>query len=151
MVTPEEFLLLDNQVFMFLIAGGVVGVAGFLVLFMLPYFVSRSIRLRGQDQATRHLGQSLAATLPAAVVASATFDSFSFATFVAVVCILIGAVGALWRIDRSAVSRPLQLGRPDDSFVAPPLTADLRNRIHLAWKSTSSPGLTRRPGSHRSH
>lgn len=150
MVTPDEFLLLDNQVFMFLIAGGVVGVVAFLALFMVPYFLGRSIRLRGQDQETRHLGHTLSATMPAAVVASGTFDSFSFATFVAVVCVLVGAVGALWRVDGTTVERPLQCGSPDDLFVAPPLTADLRHRLHEAWGARGEGRARMSGGRHRS-
>src|SRR5699024_4849248 len=76
MVTPEEFLLLDNQIYGFLLASGIVGVVAFLVFFFVPYLVGRSVRLRGRDQETRHLGHTLAVTMPAAVVASGTFDSF---------------------------------------------------------------------------
>lgn len=133
MVTPEEFLLLDNQFYVFLLAGGVVGVAAFLMLFVIPYVVGRSIRLRGSDQETRHLGHTLAVTMPAAVTASATFDSFSFATFVGVMAILIGATGALWRLDGTTVSLPLQVAQPGDKFVTSPLMADLRGRLRRAW------------------
>ncbi|WEV76931.1 O-antigen ligase family protein [Janibacter cremeus] len=132
MVTPEEFLLLDNQIYVFLIAGGIVGVMAFLSLFMIPYVVARSVRLRGRDQETRHLGQTLAVTMPTAVMASATFDSFSFATFVGVTAILIGAIGALLRLDGTTVRRPLQPAAPGDSFVTTPLTANLRQRLRAA-------------------
>lgn len=137
MVTPEEFLLLDNQWYMFLLSGGVVAVAAFLALFVIPYALGRSVRLRGRDQETRHLGQALAVTMPATVVASGTFDSFSFATFVGVVALLIGASGALWRLDGTSVTRPLQLAAPGDKFVTSPMTADLRSRLRVAW---STPG-----------
>lgn len=129
MVTPEEFLLLDNQIFMFLIAGGVVSVAAFAIFFLVPYLLGRSVRLRGSDQETRHLGHALAATMPAAVVASGTFDSFSFPTFVGVMCLLIGGTGALWRLDGTTVSRPLRLAEPGDRFVTTPLMATLRGRL----------------------
>lgn len=132
MVTPEEFLLLDNQFYMFLLAGGLVGVAAFLLLFTIPYLLGRSVRLRGRDEETRHLGQSLAVTMPAAAVASATFDSFSFATFVAVMCVFVGATGALWRLDRTAPPRPLQAAGAADRFVATPLMADVRGRARRA-------------------
>lgn len=137
MVTPEDFLLLDNQIYMFLVAGGVVGVAGFCVLFAVPYALGRSVRLRGQDQETRHLGHTLAATMPAAVVVSATFDSFSFATWVATMCVLIGATGALWRIDGTSVASRLKVAAPHDRFVTTPLSADLRRRLRDAWREAS--------------
>lgn len=135
MVTPEEFLLLDNQFYMFLIAGGVLGVVAFLGIFAVPYLLGRSVRLRGLDQESRHLGNTLAATMPAALVASGTFDSFSFATFVAVMCILIGATGALWRLAGADLSQPLKVAQPGDKFVATPLTADVRRRLAEAWDS----------------
>lgn len=133
MVTPEEFLLLDNQLYGTLLANGVVGIAAFLLFFTIPYVLGRSVRLRGRDQETRHLGHTLAVTMPTAVVASGTFDSFSFATFVAVVCILVGSAGALWRIDGTTVTRPLQVAAPGDKYVTTPLTADLRARLRAAW------------------
>lgn len=137
MVTPEEFLLLDNQWYMTLIAGGVIGVAGLAVFFLVPYFVGRSIRLRGQNQETRHLGHALAATMPAAILASGTFDSFSFATFVGVMCILIGATGALYRLDGTNMSTPLQVSAPTDRYVATPLMADIRERLRNGWEATT--------------
>lgn len=157
MVTPEEFLLLDNQVYMFLIASGVVGVVAFLVLFATPYFLARSVRLKGRDPQARHLGQALAATMPAAVIASGTFDSFSFATFVATMSILIGAAGALWRLEggQQLVSRPLQAATPGDRFVTTPLMArNWATRWREAWaaqaggRSAASPraGVPLPPG-----
>lgn len=134
MVIPEEYILLDNQWFMTLLAGGVVGVVVLLLFFAVPYGIARSVRLRGRDQETRHLGNSLAATMPAAVLSAATFDAFSFTTWVGVVCVCIGAVGALWRLDETTLSRPLQVGDPHDRYVTPPLMARGRSRIRDAWR-----------------
>ncbi|WP_289018296.1 O-antigen ligase [uncultured Ornithinimicrobium sp.] len=134
MVTPGEFLLLDNQVYMFLVAGGVVGVSAFLALFLLPYLLGRSVRLRGRDEETRHLGHTLAVTMPTAVVVSGTFDSFSFATFVATVSILIGAAGALWRLEGGTVSRPLRAASPGDAVVATPLVLTWQKWRRVSWR-----------------
>lgn len=136
MVTPEEFLLLDNQIYGFLLASGVLGVAAFVTFFFVPYLLGRSVRLRGQDQETRHLGHTLAVTMPAAVVASGTFDSFSFATFVGTMCILVGATGALWRLDGTTVLRPLQVACNGDKFVTTPLMAGARSRVRESWEAT---------------
>lgn len=144
MVTPEDFLLLDNQIYMFLIAGGIVGVIAFLVLFAVPYFLGRSVRLRGQDEETRHLGHTLAITMPAAVVVSATFDTFSFATWVATMCVLIGATGALWRLDGTSVKRPLREAADGDRYVTTPLMANLRGRLRSAWQGAAPRARERR-------
>ncbi len=142
MVTPEEFLLLDNQIYMFLIAGGVICVAGFLIFFTVPYMLGRTVRLRSRDQETRHLGHTLAVTMPAAVVASGTFDSFAFSTFVGTMCVLVGAVGALWRLERANVSGPPQHADPADKYVTTPLMADVRLRLRDAL--AAGPLLTAR-------
>ncbi len=133
MVTPEQYILLDNQWFGTLLAGGVVGVVVLLLYFFIPYVMARCIRLRGQDQETRHLAQALAVTMPAAVLCSGTFDSFSFPTWTGVMSVLVGAIGALWRLDGTSVSRPLQVGNATDRWVAPPLMAKARVRIRDAW------------------
>ncbi|MGN0065009.1 MAG: O-antigen ligase family protein [Nocardioides sp.] len=130
MVIPEQYLLLDNQFFGTLIAGGIFGVIVLLLLFLVPYGMARSVRLRGQDQETRHLAQALAVSMPAAILASGTFDSFSFPTFVGVMFLYIGAIGALWRLDGTTVERPLQAGNSSDRYVAAPLMA--RGRGHVA-------------------
>ncbi|WP_229856547.1 O-antigen ligase family protein [Nocardioides flavus (ex Wang et al. 2016)] len=140
MVTPEEYILLDNQWFMTLLAGGVVGVLILAGFFVVPYLMARSIRLRGQDEETRHLGQALAVTMPAAVMSAGTFDAFSFATWVGVMSFLIGAVGALWRLDGVSVAREMQVRAPEDRHVAAPLFADARRRIKDGWNEASPVG-----------
>lgn len=126
-VIPSEYILLDNQIYMTLLAGGVLGVTGLAIFFLAPYFVGRSLRLRGADQETRHLAQSLAVAMPVGLMVSATFDSFSFATFVGVVAIVMGAIGALWRLDhQSPHERVLQVAAPGDKYVATPWMARWR-------------------------
>ncbi len=150
MVIPEQYFLLDNQLFGTLLAGGVLGLLVLLLFFLVPYALARSIRLRGADQETRHLAQALAVTMPAAVLASATFDSFSFPTWVGLVCLYVGAIGALWRLDGATFDRPLQQGDPADRYVTAPLMGDARERIARAWRETRpadgvAPGTARRP------
>ena len=128
-ILPDRYILLDNQLYMTLLAGGIVGLIGLVLFFAVPYFVARSIRLRGADQGTRHLAQALAVIFPVGFVASATFDSFSFATFVGLTFFAVGAVGALWRLDHEADhERVLQVAAPGDRFVASPLMAP-RNEV----------------------
>lgn len=134
MITPERYILLDNQLYMTLLAGGVLGLFALTMLFFVPYLLARRIRLRAKDQETRHLGQALAVTLPAGFMASGTFDSFSFSTFVATMFIIIGTIGALHRLEGISVQTPLQLAAPGDRFVTSPLMADLRSRIRAGLR-----------------
>lgn len=145
MVTPSEFLLLDNQIFMFLIAGGAVGVFTFLLLFFIPYLLGRSVRLRAVEEEDRHLGHVLAVTMPAAVVVSGTFDSFSFATWLAVMSVLIGACGALWRIAGGSAMGPVRRSAPSDRTVASPWLAHGRVGRWLADRSLSRVPVSSRP------
>lgn len=143
MITPERYILLDNQLYMTLLAGGVLGLVGLVLLFAVPYLLARRIRLRARDQETRHLGQALAVTLPAGLMASGTFDSFSFSTFVGTMFVIIGTIGALHRIEGISAHTPLQLAAPGDRFVTSPLMADFRARLRAGM--ARGPLLRRRP------
>ncbi|WP_251838701.1 O-antigen ligase family protein [Oceanitalea stevensii] len=129
-VIPERYILLDNQLFGTLVGGGVVGLAAFLALFAVPYFMARSVRLRAATEEARHLGQALAVIFPAGLLASGTFDSFGFATFVGTTVVSIGAVGALWRMEQ--VGRGSPVVDSGGTYVAAPLFADVQGRIRRA-------------------
>lgn len=120
---PERYILLDNQFLNSLVSSGLLGLAALLILLAGGHWLARAVRLRGADQETRHLAQALAATLLVAMASSATFDSFSFTGFTCMVFLLLGVIGALWRLDRTTPHRPLQAGQPEDRLVAPPLMA----------------------------
>lgn len=128
-VIPERYILLDNQLYVTVLAGGLLGLAALLALFLVPYVLARSIRLRGSTEETRHLGQALAVVMPGGLLASATFDSFSFATFVGVTVVVVGAIGALWRLERIGPDLPLRVAGETDTVVTTPLTANLRERL----------------------
>lgn len=119
--------------------GGLFGVAVTLLYYVVPYGVARSVRVRGLDQETRHLAQALAVTMPAAVLSAGTFDAFGFPTWVGVMSVFVGAIGALWRMEGAGPSRPLQPGDPADRYVAPPVMASARGRIRDAWASSARP------------
>jgi O-antigen ligase len=99
--TPAKGLLLDNQFLGTLVSGGVLGVLTLVALFFVGFSVARRVRRNGRDEETRHLGQALAAVLVVAMVSSFTFDSFAFSTFAATLFVVVGATGALWRLDRT--------------------------------------------------
>jgi O-antigen ligase len=95
---PKQYILLDNEFLVTLICGGLLALAGFVMLFVGGYLVGRSIRHHGIDNSVRHLGQALAASMLSALIASGTFDAMSFPTFVGALFLLLGAVGALFRL-----------------------------------------------------
>jgi hypothetical protein len=95
---PKQYILLDNEFLVTLICGGLFALAGFIMLFVGGYFVGRSIRHHGIDNSVQHLGQALAASMLSALIASGTFDAMSFPTFVGALFLLLGAVGALFRL-----------------------------------------------------
>jgi hypothetical protein len=97
---PREYILLDNEFLNTLLCGGVVLLATFLMLFVGGYLVGRSIRHHGIDDSARHLGQALAASFAAGLLAAGTFDAMSFPTFVGVLFLLLGVTGALFRLCR---------------------------------------------------
>jgi hypothetical protein len=95
---PKQYILLDNEFLVTLICGGLLALAAFIMLFVGGYFVGRSIRHHGIDNSVRHLGQALAASMLSALIASGTFDAMTFPTFVGALFLLLGAVGALFRL-----------------------------------------------------
>jgi O-antigen ligase len=111
---PDQYILLDNQLLNTLISTGIIGLAAFLALFLGGYWMLRSIRLRGADEETRHLAQALAASILVGLVSSTLFDSLSFTGFACVFFLLLGASGALWRLDATAGCRPVQVAAPVD-------------------------------------
>jgi len=136
-VLPERYVLLDNQIYGTLVAGGILGLLALVALFTVPYLMARSVRLRAADEETRHLGQALAAVFPAGLLASATFDSFGFATFVGTTMVLVGAVGALWRLEGVRPWQPISTEQ--GAYVTVPLTAGLRSRVRAGWQQSEPP------------
>lgn len=131
MILPERYILLDNEFFLTLIGGGVVGVAALTSLFLVPYLMARGVRLRAPVEEDRHLGQALAASFPAAFVAAFTFDALSFATYTGLLFVLVGITGALWRLEGFQRSERLLVHLPEDRVVAAPWLAP----DHPRWRN----------------
>jgi hypothetical protein len=91
--------ILDNQYLLMLITVGVVGTAAFLFLLLTGIFTARGVRRRSADRSTRGLAQSLATSVAVGAASSATFDLLSFPMTAGMVFLVLGFVGALWRLD----------------------------------------------------
>ena len=103
-----KFRILDNQWLLQIIEVGIIGAIGFAVYLLLPGFLGRSARHRRKDDLWRSMGQALAGSSMVAVVASASFDSFTFPMFPGLWAVVLGAAGLLWRdsIAPAARQRP---------------------------------------------
>ncbi len=95
---PENYFFLDNQLLLTTLEGGLLGLAVLLGLYGTGYGLARSIRFGDGDDETRHLGQALATSVVIGFAVCATFDSLSFLDYAALLYLLIGMIGALWRL-----------------------------------------------------
>jgi O-antigen ligase len=99
---PTRYRFLDNQILMTTIESGVVGLIALVILFMCAIALAHRAGKFASDRRTKHLGYALLAAFLDGFFTSFTFDSFSFPVFMTTLFLLIGAAGALWRLDRDA-------------------------------------------------
>jgi polysaccharide biosynthesis protein PslJ len=97
---PQTYFFIDNQYLTSLIETGIVGALCLLALFVTGWFVARSARRMASDTSTRDLMQCLAASVAAACVSFSTFDTLSFVIAPGLTFMLLGCVGAAWRLLR---------------------------------------------------
>ena len=106
--------ILDNQYLKTAIELGLVGVVVLAAYFLIPFIAALVARRRSSDPELRLLCAALAGAALAAGACSVTFDSLSFAMFSNVYALVIGLIGACWRLaprpvwpaDEPAVARP---------------------------------------------
>jgi polysaccharide biosynthesis protein PslJ len=95
---PQTYFFIDNQYLTSLIETGVIGLTALVALLATGWFTARSTRLGCADPQTRELAQCLAASVAAAAACFATFDAFSFTLAPGLCFLLLGCIGALWRL-----------------------------------------------------
>jgi hypothetical protein len=100
--TPEEYFLLDNQYFGTAIELGIIGVVMMLFLWGMGLVVLFRVASRTADQATRQLCYAMAGGIAAIVVCAYTFDVVAYHVVLGVLFLLLGAAGALWRLELPA-------------------------------------------------
>lgn len=101
---PSRYFVVDNQYLVSLVETGIVGFLGLVFLVASVIGACIGVRRRARDEETRHLALALVSAFAAGVVASGTYDSLApaFGIFGAVLFVLFGAAGALWRLEREA-------------------------------------------------
>lgn len=97
--SADEDFLLDNQYFETLIEMGIVGLVLVVSLFAAGLVLCAMIAWRTDVPATRHLASALGAGVAVLPAVMAVFDAFFYNILMGTVFILLGCVGALWRIE----------------------------------------------------
>jgi polysaccharide biosynthesis protein PslJ len=118
--SPLVYFYTDDQYVLSSIETGLVGLAALSALFITGWLTARSLRRRVCDPETRDLAQCLAAAVAAAAVSFSTFDALSFKMAAGLTFLLLGCVGAAWRLlrdtatERQASPHRGQLGHADN-------------------------------------
>jgi hypothetical protein len=118
---PTRYDFLDNQYLLSLVETGFVGATAYIVLLCGCAIAALVIKGRATSVADRRLAQALVASLAVAASTSAAFDFLSFPTARALLFIVIGCVGALWRLFPTAERPTAMAGRPLP-YISPPTT-----------------------------
>jgi O-antigen ligase len=105
---PDRYVLLDNQYLGIMAEMGFIGLVVVIALFAVAIRSAFAIRRRTTDEETRDLAVSLAASVAAAAAGLATFDAFGFATFTGLLFLLLGCIGALWRMTTTSAPLPVR-------------------------------------------
>lgn len=134
---PENYFFLDNQLLLTTLEGGIIGLAVLLGLYGTGYGLARSVRLGDGDDETRHLGQALATSVVIAFAVCATFDALSFLDYAALLYLIVGIIGALWRLQHEpgpgrVLATPLLLPRARRARFRPDPDPDRDAATHAA-------------------
>ena len=97
---PQTYFYIDDQYLTSLIETGTVGLLALLALFAAGWLTARSARRATADPEGRHLAQCLAASIGVATVSFATYDALSFSMASGVTFLVLGCIGACWRLLR---------------------------------------------------
>ncbi|MGW6500989.1 O-antigen ligase family protein [Nonomuraea angiospora] len=97
---PFKHQVFDNQYLLSLVETGVLGVLGFVGVIGCGIVVALWVRRLSSDPNVRNLGLTIAACLVIPLLGAATFDLLSFPGITSVMFLLVGAAGALLRLER---------------------------------------------------
>ena len=104
---PDNALdILDNQYLKTAIELGLVGVIALTAFFLVPTIAALVARRRSRDPELRLLCAALAGAALAATASSFTFDSLSYPMFTGLYALVIGLIGAVWRLAAASEAPP---------------------------------------------
>jgi polysaccharide biosynthesis protein PslJ len=98
---PQTYFFVDDQYLTSLIETGMLGLLALLALFGLGCYLARTARRSCADEKTRDLLQCLAVSVVTVALSFFTFDALGFATFSGMTFLLLGCIGAAWRLTRT--------------------------------------------------
>ena len=98
---PKTYFFVDNQYLTSLIETGILGLLALVACFVTGWFTAWSVRATATDADTRDLGLCLAVSIAAGAICFASFDALSFSIAAGVFFLLLGCVGAAWRLGRA--------------------------------------------------
>ena len=108
----NPMFILDNQYLKTAIELGLIGVVVLVAFFLVPLISALVARRRSGDPELRLLCAALAGAALAAGVCSLTFDSLSFPMFANVYALVIGLIGACWRLAAAGKESATVRARP---------------------------------------
>ncbi|HET6953714.1 MAG TPA: O-antigen ligase family protein [Acidimicrobiales bacterium] len=118
---PRIYFYLDNQYLGTLIETGLIGLVAMSVMFLIGLFTARSVyrmaRLAGLTK-LGELGRALAASMFVVITSFITFDALAFRMVAGLLFVLLGLIGAAWRIARIESTRLTWRPRPVDDDLA---------------------------------
>jgi polysaccharide biosynthesis protein PslJ len=111
-----KYWILDNGYLGFLIEGGILGLGGLLVLFVVAALAAGQARRMARGDFDRALAQALRASIVAGACSLAFFDTFAYPQSSGCLFLLLGLAGALRRltIEQARTDQLVQLGPTRD-------------------------------------
>jgi polysaccharide biosynthesis protein PslJ len=100
--SPLVYFFTDDEYVNSVIQIGIVGLLTLVALFATGWLMARSVRRGSYDAEVRDFAQCLAAAVAAAAVSFATFDALGFKMAAGMTFLLLGCVGAAWRLLRAS-------------------------------------------------
>lgn len=107
-----KYLVFDNQYLLTLVESGVVGFVALVGVFSTALVTALRIAVRSRTHIDRDLAVTLAACAIVPVVGSITFDLLSFRTLEGVFFVILGTIGALFRVSTAERRPPDLLAHP---------------------------------------
>jgi O-antigen ligase len=104
-IPADSLNIFDNQYLTSVVELGLVGVLALLVFLLVPPIVAIVARRSSTNPELRLVCAALAAAAMPAAITSATFDSMSFPMFVNLYALVIGLIGACWRLAAAEETR----------------------------------------------